>query len=180
MPVLEVRRHTMRSKPGQHLSQDGVALANLVGNSSGLFDLVVTSDKPRAIETAIAMGYAPTRQVAELGCLPASILDVVAWPNSLENISNTVRQNEKCKEFAREQAKVWKSIISQLKDNQSALVITHGAIIELGAIGLLPDVSHSSWGEAIGYCEGFRFTQVESSMTCEVLRVSAHLRLIHN
>ena len=57
MRTLEVRRHTMRRKPGQRLSQDGIELARLVGDGSGHFDLVVSSDVPRAIETAIAMGY---------------------------------------------------------------------------------------------------------------------------
>ena len=55
MKTLEVRRHTMRRKPGAHLSQDGIALARLVGGTAGPFSLVVTSTIPRAIETAIAM-----------------------------------------------------------------------------------------------------------------------------
>jgi broad specificity phosphatase PhoE len=46
----------MRRKPGAHLSQDGIELARLVGETSGPFSLVVTSPIPRAIETAIAMG----------------------------------------------------------------------------------------------------------------------------
>ena len=180
MPVLEVRRHTMRSKPGQHLSQQGVALANMIGNSTGPFDLVSTSEKPRAIETAIAMGYAPTRQSAALGNLPKSILDVVAWPNDLESISKIVRRNSACERFALEQAEEWRSIAGELKENQSALIVTHGAIIELGAIGFMPNATYSTWGEAIGYCEGFRFSQVGGLETCELLRVPSHLQLIHN
>ena len=180
MPVLEVRRHTMRAKPGQHLSQQGVELANLVGRTTGPFDLVLTSEKPRAIETAIAMGYAPTRQVDKLGLLPEPILDAVAWPNAIGNISKIVHHHRSCREFAREQADEWRSLASQLKDNQSALIITHGAIIELGSIGLCPNASHSTWGEAIGYCEGFRFTQLEDNTTCEVLRVPKSLQLIQN
>ena len=34
MRMLEVRRHTMRRKPGQHLSQEGIDLARLVGAES--------------------------------------------------------------------------------------------------------------------------------------------------
>ena len=56
MRTLEVRRHTMRRKPGQRLSQDGIELARLVGDGSGHFDLVVSSNVRRAIETTIAMG----------------------------------------------------------------------------------------------------------------------------
>ena len=39
MRVLEVRRHSMRRKPGEHLSQDGIELARLVGEASEPFGL---------------------------------------------------------------------------------------------------------------------------------------------
>tara|TARA_B100000315_G_C14265232_1_gene446099 strand:+ start:124 stop:297 length:174 start_codon:yes stop_codon:yes gene_type:complete len=42
MRTLEVRRHTMRRKPGQHLSQDGIELARVVGDQSDSFDLDIT------------------------------------------------------------------------------------------------------------------------------------------
>ena len=41
--IIEHRRHTLRVKPGQHLSQAGVDLARAVGEGMGPFDLVVTS-----------------------------------------------------------------------------------------------------------------------------------------
>jgi Histidine phosphatase superfamily (branch 1) len=43
---------------GSHLSAEGVALARLVGESLGPFAAVVTSASPRAIETALAIGFA--------------------------------------------------------------------------------------------------------------------------
>jgi hypothetical protein len=60
---LEVRRHSLTRKGtarghGSHLSAEGVALARKVGESMGPFAYVVTSVSPRAIETAIAMGFA--------------------------------------------------------------------------------------------------------------------------
>src|SRR5947209_6777177 len=58
MKVLEHRRHTMRVKPKKHLSQAGVSLARRVGEEMGPFDRVVTSTVPRALETAIALGFA--------------------------------------------------------------------------------------------------------------------------
>ena len=56
-----VRRHAQRqdrSDDQSHLSQAGVNAARHVGESSGDFDLVVTSRLPRAVETAIARGIA--------------------------------------------------------------------------------------------------------------------------
>ena len=63
MRWLEVRRHSLTKKGaardrGSHLSAEGVALARFVGASLGPFARVVTSTSPRAIETALAMGFA--------------------------------------------------------------------------------------------------------------------------
>jgi hypothetical protein len=63
MRWLEVRRHSITKKSGargprSQLFQEGVDLARLVGRSLGSFAFVVTSASPRAIETALAMGYA--------------------------------------------------------------------------------------------------------------------------
>ena len=63
MRWLEVRRHSLTKKDaargrGSRLSVEGVALARLVGESLGPFGAVVTSASPRAIETAVAMGFA--------------------------------------------------------------------------------------------------------------------------
>jgi broad specificity phosphatase PhoE len=54
----------------------GVALARLVGESLGTFASVVTSASPRAIETAVAMGFA-VHDVAEL---PSGVRAPAEWP----------------------------------------------------------------------------------------------------
>src|SRR5262245_3439354 len=76
MKTIEIRRHSMRFKPGDHLNQPGVTLARLIGENLGPFDRVVTSRLPRAIETAIAMGFA----VDELNELMSMMPDEVPWP----------------------------------------------------------------------------------------------------
>ena len=59
MKTIEHRRHSMRKHPGGiHLTQQGVDLAQITGESMGSFNYVITSPKERAFETAIAMGYA--------------------------------------------------------------------------------------------------------------------------
>ncbi len=70
MRTIETRRHTLRAKPGPHLSQAGVALARRVGQGLGPFDRVVTSSVSRAFETALAMGFALDEQ-AEMGSVMA-------------------------------------------------------------------------------------------------------------
>ncbi len=79
MRVVEHRRHTMRTKPGQHLSQAGVELARRVGEGMGRFDRVVTSRVPRAFETALAMGYAVDEQLEELSATPEGLAAELDW-----------------------------------------------------------------------------------------------------
>ena len=63
MRWLEVRRHSLTKKGaargrGSHLSGPGITLARAVGAGLGPVGYVVTSASPRAVETAIAMGFA--------------------------------------------------------------------------------------------------------------------------
>ena len=62
MKTIEIRRHSIRTIPGDHLNQTGVSLARMVGENLGPFDRVITSTLPRAFETAIAMGFAVDEQ----------------------------------------------------------------------------------------------------------------------
>src|SRR5689334_6812089 len=79
MRYLELRRHAMRTQPGQHLSQAGVRLSRRVGEGRGPFALVVTSPAPRAFETAIAMGFAVDFQHHELDSPDIDVFADLAW-----------------------------------------------------------------------------------------------------
>ena len=63
MKTIEVRRHSIRNKAGDDLSEQGMALAHLVAAETGPFQYVVTSTVPRAYRTALAMGYTVDAQV---------------------------------------------------------------------------------------------------------------------
>jgi hypothetical protein len=53
------------------------------------------------------------------------------------------------------------------------LVITHGGIVEIGAVGCLPDADHSAWGPYCDYCEGVRLSlDGERFVEAEILRVN--------
>src|ERR1700692_3755067 len=69
----------MRTKPGDHLSQPGVALARRVGATMGPYDVVITSPVARAFETAIAMGFAVDEQWPALGLQPVDVLQEADW-----------------------------------------------------------------------------------------------------
>jgi broad specificity phosphatase PhoE len=172
MRYLEVRRHTMRVKPGQHLSQAGVALARQVGETMGPFDRVITSTAPRALETAIAMGFAVDEQYEALGEMGRDVDEELQWPASFVEVARIIGRGKAAAKFARAQAKLWRSIASSLPDGGRALVVTHGGIIEAAAIGCLPGADHATWGPACDYCEGLRLAfDGESFTDAEVLRV---------
>ena len=181
MAILEVRRHAMRMKPGQHLSRQGVSLARYVGKEIGPFSLVISSPLPRATETAIAMGFAIDRVIDALGeDIPDKLFSLISWPKAISEISKLVRDNEECNRYAQAQAAHWRNVLGQIADDEAALIISHGAIIELGAISLMPNADHVSWGNAIGYCEGFRFSSQCGELASEVLRVPEEHQIIQN
>ncbi|MBI3974373.1 MAG: histidine phosphatase family protein [Chloroflexi bacterium] len=158
MRLIEHRRHTMRTTPGQHLSQAGVDLARRIGDTIGPFDLIVTSTLPRAYETAIAMGFAVDRQLDELASMPDGIEDEVDWPEGFVAVARALRRDGIAARYCREQARLLRSIAESLPEGGRALVISHGGIVESGTVGCLPDLDYSTWGPACGYCEGVRLT----------------------
>lgn len=173
MKYLEVRRHSMRSQVGQHLSQEGVNLARKVGAEMGPFDIVVTSALPRSFETAIAMGFAVDKQDEQLNTMGEDVSAEIHWTESFARFAEVVKNHGLTSQFAQEIAEFWKLIVQSLPENGKGLIITHGGIIESGAVACLPDAPHSKWGPACGYCEGIGLVFEDGQFTRgEILRVN--------
>jgi broad specificity phosphatase PhoE len=180
MRRLDIRRHTMRRKPGQHLSREGIALARLVAEGTQPYDLVVTSTIPRAVETAIAMGVEVDQCLEELGQLPDAVFNELGWPSPFARVAHAVAADGPAARFAEEQARLWQEIAEQIPDGGRALIVSHGLFVELGAVASLPDADHAAWGEAIGYCEGVRLFYDGHDRRGELLRLPEEYRLIEN
>jgi broad specificity phosphatase PhoE len=173
MRYIELRRHTMRVKPGQHLSQAGVDLARRVGETIGPFNQVITSTIPRAYETAIAMGFAVDEQLQELSLLPDGLEDEVNWDAGFAAFAQAVQQGGAVSQYIQAQAALINRIVRSLPDNSAALVISHGGIVEAQVIGCLAHVDFTSWGEGCNYCEGARLHfDDEQFLNGEVLRIN--------
>jgi broad specificity phosphatase PhoE len=173
MRYVELRRHTMRVKPGQHLSQVGVDLARRVGETIGPFNQVITSTIPRAYETAIAMGFAVAEQLQELSLLPDGLEDEVNWDAGFAAFSIAARQAGLVKQYVAAQATLIDRIARSLPDNGAVLVISHGGIVEAQTVGCLPNVDFASWGGGCDYCEGARLQfDGEQFVKGEVLRIN--------
>jgi broad specificity phosphatase PhoE len=173
MKTIEIRRHSMRTKPGQHLSQQGVTLARLVGQNLGPFDRVMTSTLPRAFETAIAMGFAVDEQNELMSSYSDAVEMEAPWPKSPAEYASVINQGGAAARYANQLADIYNQIIDYLADGRAALVVNHGGILELGAIACLPSANHTAWGLHFEYCEGIRlFWEDGKFVDAEVLRVS--------
>ncbi|HEX2991097.1 MAG TPA: histidine phosphatase family protein [Anaerolineales bacterium] len=173
MKTIEIRRHSIRSKPGAHLSQQGVTLARLVGQNLGPFDRVMTSTLPRAFETAIAMGFAVDEQSELMSSYGNDVELEAPWPLTLAEYAEAVRKRGAAARYANQLAGVYRKLVDYLAEGRAALVINHGGVLELGAVACLPNADHASWGPHFEPCEGLRlFWDNGKFVDAEILRVS--------
>lgn len=172
MKILEIRRHSIRAKLGDHLSQEGVSLARLIGQGMGPFDRVVTSLLPRAFESAIAMGFAVDEQVELLNTYGLNVEREAPWPLSFAEYADIYRHDGAAAKYARKLAKLYAGVMGYISEERSALVVSHGGVVELGVIGCLPDFDYSSWGGAVEYCEGARLYWDDKFVRAEELRIA--------
>lgn len=172
MRYLEVRRHAARDKPNPHINQAGVALARRTGENMGPFARVLSSPAVRCVETALAMGFALTDEATDLRPYGEDVEREVMGETSFVDWSRAFKRGGAAARFAKHQARYWGQIAGALPDGGAALAITHGGVIELGAVGCLPDADHAAWGEALWVCEGVRVTfEGEAPARVEILRV---------
>ena len=125
VPVVEHRRHSMRTKPGQHLS-----------------------------------------------ATPAGLAAEVDWREGCPAFQRAARAGGVAARYVEQQAALMREIAAALPEHGRALVISHGGIVEAGAVGCRPDDDFASWGAACGYCEGVRLTfEANRCVAAELLRV---------
>jgi broad specificity phosphatase PhoE len=173
MKTLEIRRHSIRSVPGDHLNQSGVTLARRVGENLGPFDRVVTSTRPRAFETAIAMGFAVDEQVELMSTYGNDVEHEASWPQSFAAYAKAVKRGGAAADYAQRLARYYAELANHLAEGRAALVINHGGVLELGVTACLPDAEYESWGWAVDYCEGARLTwEAGKWLDAEVIRVA--------
>jgi broad specificity phosphatase PhoE len=173
MKTIEIRRHSIRAKPGDHLNHPGVRLARLVGETLGPFDRVVTSTLPRAIETAIAMGFGVDEYNELMSSYGAEVEREAPWPLSLAGYAEVVRAGGAAARYAGQLVAAYAKLADFLMDGRAALVVNHGGVLELGAVACLPNADHFRWGSHFDYCEGLRlFWEAGRCVDGELLRVS--------
>ena len=164
MRWLEVRRHSLTKQGaargrGSHLSAEGVKLARLVGDPLGPYATVVTAASSRAIETALAMGFAVDDTV-ELpsGYVPGEVEhhDQWRWPQPYRTYAELLGRGGRLAAVAEAHQAAWTQMVEVVPEGAAALVVCHGGGIEPGLVACLPDADHGSWGAPFGHCDGAR------------------------
>ena len=172
MKPIEVRRHSMRTVPGVHLSQEGVSLARRVGQDIGPFERVVTSTLPRAFETAIAMGFAVHEQVELMSTYGEVVEQEVPWPQTFAAYAKAVKRDKAAARYGEQLARYYADLAASIPEGQAALVINHGGIVELGVTASFLQADYEAWGDPVSYCEGARLSwQDGECVHAELLRV---------
>ena len=162
---LEIRRHSLTKKGsdrerGSQLSTGGVALARRVGEQTRAFSLVIASNVPRTVETAIAMGFAvdDTMDMGgdAWGRAQAQLGDHThwAWPQPFVRYAEIIAGGGPVSALAERQRQLWSAVTDRIGDGESALVISHGGLIELGCVAAVRGGDYAAWGTAFGHCEG--------------------------
>ena len=173
MKILEHRRHSIREKPSKHISQEGVNLARKVGESMGGFNRVYSSTAPRAIETAVAMGYAIDETKEMISQTPEKIDKEVEWGTNFQGYFEAYQSSKVVAEYSKELADFHKGLVSELAENSKVLLISHGGLLELAIIGCFPEEDYVSWGDPLDCCEGVRiYLEKGEFHQIELLRIS--------
>lgn len=174
MRLLEHRRHSLREAGTPHLSPRGVELARRVGATIGPFDRVVTSPKPRAVETAIELGLRVDAEVPELGTMPddAGVPIEPGALGSFAEYAELFHRSRIAAQYGREQLAVWLRELDRLPDGGRLLLVSHGGLIEFGAAAAL-GTRIATWGPVLGPLDGVRIVRHGSRwIRGEVVRAS--------
>lgn len=168
MRQIEIRRHAYTKRGaargrGSHLSAEGVALARAVSKETGSFALVLTSEVPRTLETAIAMGYAVDDILtipADLGTAAMAVIghhERWTWDRPWVRFAALVRQPGPVADLGTWLCTAWENALASIPGDGRVLVISHGRIIEVGVMACLPGLPAAdlaTWGEPLQHCEG--------------------------
>jgi broad specificity phosphatase PhoE len=176
MRSIEIRRHSYTKKgegrgQGSHLSAEGVALARVIGATIGPCEYVLTSQVPRTLETAIAMGFAVDEQLGVLGDLPPDVFDEIGhhdrwtWEAPFTRFAQVIARQGATARLGQCQREAWIAAVESVSAGGRVLVISHGRIIEAGVVTCFPDADMASWGGPFQHCEGVRLQYDEGRFT---------------
>ncbi len=176
MRSILIRRHSYTKKgaargKGSHLSAAGVALARRIGAESGPFDLVFTSTVPRALETAIAMGFAVDEQLDVLGDIPPGLREEVghhdrwAWETPFVRFAELIAGGGATARLGEIQRETWVEALECVPPAGRVLIISHGTLVEAGLVTCIPHGDFAAWGLPFRHLEGVELQYEDGQFT---------------
>jgi hypothetical protein len=164
---VELRRHSFTKKDdgrgrGSHLSQAGVDAARVEGQPLAEMRYVAVSESPRALETAIAMGFAVDEVVGIAG---ANVTGEVGfhewweWSNPWVAFAERIAARPKLASYAEAQVAILRRATDVLGDGDVALLIGHGGWIEPTVVSAVGADRIENWGPSFQHLEGVRLSE---------------------
>lgn len=164
---IEVRRHSLREVLSPTLSNAGRELASEVAASSPRFRFVVSSPLERALETAAAMGF-PVGRIDPIW----SDQRELPWPGTFSDYFELAHRHRPAYLLAAEFGRAILDVLGRIREEDAALVLTHGVTIPLAAVPWASPASATALGPAPRCMEGVRLTfEGDACKRMEDLRV---------
>lgn len=145
--LIELRRHSLTKKGpdrgrGSQLSSEGVALAAREGAGSPRFRAVYASPVSRTSEAALAMGFAVTDVLPELGDLEAVFAEVgfhahCSWSEPFARFRELVERGGAATRFGQAFLQAIHRALQTLPDGEAALFVSHGTALEIALVSAL-------------------------------------------
>jgi broad specificity phosphatase PhoE len=164
MKWIEHRRHALRTKPSPHLNAEGVHSARILGSRRGPFARVVTSPKKRAIETAVAMGFAIDATESLLKDVPEKLNDIVPHDAGFAAFHQAISETEHANRYMEKLRSFFEQELEKIPDGERILVVSHGGVVEWSALACLPEVA-KTLGNPIDKCDAIELTWSKGKFT---------------
>lgn len=155
MKYLEHRRHTERTRPYDHINQRGIDLAKTVASETGPFQYTLTSSVPRAVETALVLGYEVNRMDDLLFHYAPETMGEIG-DRSFNAIAKAIKSGKYTASYSQDQVSLLMEALDEVEEGETVLVISHGSMVEIGLVAMFPEFEHGKWGNPFTYLEGYR------------------------
>jgi broad specificity phosphatase PhoE len=110
------------------------------------------------------MGFAVNEQLEVLGDFPQEVLDEIGhqerwkWPQPFVAFAEYVVHGGPTARMAQRQRAAWLLALESIPDGGSALIVSHGRVIEAGLVACVPDGDFAAWGPSFRHGEGVKLT----------------------
>ena len=179
MRTIDILRHSLRES-GPHLSDAGRALAvRVAAGMAAPYDAVLTSDKPRARETAEAMGFAVAVEDPAFGVMDGAALN--PWSSEIAQAAAAYGGDYMAAAFhgpdaaaqLRQYAMGYMDAVLRYLDRVPGggrmLLVSHGGTIEYVAALYATEFTLEAIGGPFAPCEGFSLSVADDGAVSELV-----------